>query len=113
MVRDGLGVGFSHTNRHTFFEIIGSVFQKGADVVIPELHEQMLCVLLVHYMIVGQGEVSVDVPSHLLVGFGTTIKSHLHHFVGILYASPDAAGLDSPLVAAAHTCESILPDSDT
>lgn len=103
VVRDGLGLGFIHTNRHTRFHIIASVLKKRVDVVVPELHEQMLCVVGFHSMIVGQLEVSVNVSFHLFFVFRATPHPHSHHFVGVLNAPPNATGLDSPLVEAART----------
>ena len=71
---------------------------------IPKLHEQMVCVLGFHSMIVGQLEVSVNVSFHLCVVFRPSMNPHLHRHVGIFNASPNATGLDNPLVAAARTC---------
>lgn len=102
VVRDGLGLGFIHTNRHTRFQIIVSVLKKRVDVVVPELHEQMLCVVGFHSMIVGQLEVSVNVSFDPFFVFRATRHPHSHHFVAILNAPPNATGLDSPLVEAAQ-----------
>ena len=106
VVRDGLGLGFIHTNRHTRFQIIGNVLKKRVDVVVTELHEQMLCVVGFHSMIVGQLEVSVkNVSFYLFFVFRATPHPQSHHFVAIFIFNtpPNETGFDSPLVEAART----------